>query len=101
MDAILDSKEELFMCSIKQYKCFMLAGCVTYTSTLAAFVFNIIYIVKGIVSGVGVWLVIGTILISIVLLIIGCGLGLLFQSFGYFAKKFSKCKYNGTNSLNH
>lgn len=83
------------MCAKKQYKIFMLSGCVTYTVTLIATVFNVIYIVKGFMNNVGAWPIIGMIVLSVMLLIIGGGLGFLFQAVAYFVNRFSsyKCVY--------
>ena len=85
------------MCSNKQYKCFMFTGCVTYTATIVGVVFSVIGIVKGIIAGVGVWPIIGAILATIALMIIGFGLGFLFQAVAYFIKKFSNCKCSNHN----
>lgn len=70
----------------------MLCGCVTYAATLAMLVFNIIGIVRGFTNSVGAWPIIGMMLATIVLMIIGCGLGLLFQAVAYFIKRFSSYK---------
>lgn len=90
-------KEENTMCSKNQYKCFMIAGCVTYTATLIGLVCSIIGIVKGIIGGIGFWPITGAIICTIALAIIGFGLGFLFQAVAYFVKRFDGYKCTNCN----
>lgn len=80
------------MCRKNKSRIFMLSGCVTYLLTLIGLVCSVIYIVDGIIKGIGAWPIIGAFLSMLALIIVGGGLGLLFQSTAFFLKKFSTCK---------